>query len=168
MVESKFMRTSVRNNQQKGFTLIELLVVIGILAILLTMTLVAINPARNFSTTNNSKRASDTNQILSAITQYMADSKGVLPAPLAAGETRAISSVVSATTTGAAFCTALVPKYIAALPKDPTSTSKWTDCATHAIGYSIVVSTPLPGDTARITVFAPSTELAVPTIQVTR
>jgi prepilin-type N-terminal cleavage/methylation domain-containing protein len=33
---------------QKGFTLIELLVVIGIVGILLSITLVAINPARQF------------------------------------------------------------------------------------------------------------------------
>ncbi len=41
--------------QQKGFTLIELLVVIGILTVLLSIVLVAINPARQFSQANNTK-----------------------------------------------------------------------------------------------------------------
>src|SRR3989338_4988198 len=63
-----------------GFTLIELLVVIGILAILLAITLIAINPARQFSQSNNTKRSSDVDAVLNAINQYMADNKGSLPA----------------------------------------------------------------------------------------
>ena len=46
---------------KKGFTLIELLVVIGILAVLLTIVLIAINPGRQFAQANNTKRRSDVN-----------------------------------------------------------------------------------------------------------
>ena len=49
--------------RQTGFTLIELLVVIGILAVLLAIVLIAINPARQFAQ-NNTQRASDVNAIL--------------------------------------------------------------------------------------------------------
>ena len=56
---------------QKGFTLIELLVVIGILAILLAITLIAINPARQFGQANDTKRRSDATQILNAVGQYL-------------------------------------------------------------------------------------------------
>ncbi|MDQ5951176.1 MAG: hypothetical protein QG639_453, partial [Patescibacteria group bacterium] len=47
----KVLPTSLRSKH--GFTLIELLVVIGILAVLLAITLVAINPARQFAQANN-------------------------------------------------------------------------------------------------------------------
>src|SRR6266699_4455993 len=65
---------------QKGFTLIELLVVIGILAILLAIVLIAINPARQFAQANDTKRRSDVNAILNAIDQYAADHSGNLQA----------------------------------------------------------------------------------------
>jgi prepilin-type N-terminal cleavage/methylation domain-containing protein len=52
---------------RKGFTLIELVVVIGILAVLLTIVLVAINPARQFKQANDTKRRSDVNAILNAV-----------------------------------------------------------------------------------------------------
>ena len=71
------MQKAVR---RAGFTLIELLVVIGILTILLALVLVAINPARQFSITNNAKRRADVNTILNAVSQYQVDNKGALPA----------------------------------------------------------------------------------------
>jgi len=97
---------------QKGFTLIELLVVIGILAVLLAITLIAINPARQFSQANNTKRRSDVSAILNAVDQYMADNKGVLPTGITTAEQTIANS-------GANICTALVPQYLAALPVDP-------------------------------------------------
>ena len=50
--------------RSRGFTLVELLVVIGIVGILLAITLVAINPARQFKQANNAKRTADVNAIL--------------------------------------------------------------------------------------------------------
>ena len=41
------MSVNTKNNE-KGFTLIEVLVVIGILAVLLAIVIIAINPAKNF------------------------------------------------------------------------------------------------------------------------
>src|SRR6266851_7010614 len=64
---------------QKGFTLIELLVVIGILAILLAIVLIAINPAKQFGQANDTKRSSDVNAILNSVNQFMADNKGTVP-----------------------------------------------------------------------------------------
>ena len=98
--------------ERRGFTLIELLVVIGILAVLLAITLIAINPARQFSQANNTKRSSDVNALLNAIDQYAADNKGALP-------TGIDTTVKTISNTGADICDALVTKYLAALPVDP-------------------------------------------------
>jgi type IV pilus assembly protein PilA len=146
---------------QKGFTLIELLVVIGILAVLLAITLIAINPAKQFAQANNTKRRSDVNAILNAINQYMADNKGVLP-------TGITTTNQQISNTGANICTALVPVYIAALPVDPQTNGgtpiSQTGCAgTYATNYQVVQS----ATSARITVTAPAVELG-DTITVTR
>src|SRR3954469_20686966 len=71
------------SSAQKGFTLIELLVVIGILAILLAITLIAINPARQFGQANDTNRRSAVTQILKAIGQYSASNSGNLPTEVA-------------------------------------------------------------------------------------
>ncbi len=155
--------TTARNNNltklQKGFTLIELLVVIGILAVLLAITLIAINPANQFAKANNTKRRSDVNAILNAVNQYMADNKGVLPTGI--GTT---ASTIS--NAGADLCTVLVPSYIAALPVDPQTGggTEVTDCGSaYDTNYEIVQSTA----DSRITVSAPGAELSE-SIAVTR
>src|SRR5215469_7848926 len=101
----------------KGFTLIELLVVIGILAILLAITLIAINPARQFGQANDTKRRSDTNAILNAVGQYAASNSGNLPGEVATAST---SAITINSTNFPNMCSALVPTYIPALPADPS------------------------------------------------
>src|SRR5947209_4187972 len=90
-------RLTKQNKNQKGFTLIELLVVIGILAVLLAITLIAINPAKQFSQSNDTKRRSDVNAILNAVDQYAADNKGALPANIGAGCTTAAPCLIEHT-----------------------------------------------------------------------
>ena len=145
---------------QKGFTLIELLVVIGILAVLLAITLIAINPARQFAQANNTKRRSDVNAILNAVNQYMADNVGAVPT----GVTAVVQNVSDA---GADICAALVPQYIAALPVDPSVNDgvSVTDCTTvgYDSGYTIAQS----ATNSRITVTAPGVEIG-DNISVTR
>lgn len=143
----------------RGFTLIELLVVIGILAVLLAITLIAINPARQFSQANNTKRSSDVNAILNAVGQYAADNKGALPAGITT-----TSQTIS--NTGANICAGLVTQYMAALPVDPLTNSgtSITDCAVaYTTNYTVVRS----ATDNRITVTAPAAELSQ-TISVTR
>jgi type IV pilus assembly protein PilA len=149
---------------QKGFTLIELLVVIGILAVLLAITLIAINPARQFAQANNTKRRSDVNAILNAVDQFAADNKGILPAGIT---TSALTLKKPVGTDGVDICEALVPTYIAALPSDPQVSDgvAVSNCAVAAYdtGYTIVQS----ADNNRVTVTATTVELEDP-VSVTR
>lgn len=156
--------------ERRGFTLIELLVVIGILAVLLAITLIAINPARQFSQANDTKRASDVNAILNAIDQYAADNKGALP-----GTIPTTAAVIGSDVVGGQvdLCNALVTKYLAALPVDPL-TNNGTPVSqdpltgqcptTYNTNYTVVKS----AADNRITISAPATEIAAQDISVTR
>ena len=139
------------SKSKKGFTLIELLVVIGILAILLAITLIAINPARQFGQANNTRRRSDILQILNAIHQYVAENKGQLPPALKA---LAVDTSTAVSSTGLNICTDLMPNYIPALPTEPSlATAAVTDCTTYTTGYMVTKDAQ-----NRITVSSPVTD----------
>lgn len=148
---------------RSGFTLIELLVVIGILAVLLTITLIAINPARQFSQSNNTKRSSDVNAILNAIDQFAADNRGTLPG---GGTIDSTVKTIGDAAGEADICADLVTDYLAALPVDPLTNNgvAVTDCAAaYATNYTVTRS----ATNNRITVTAPAAELSA-VISVTR
>ncbi|MBI4079238.1 MAG: type II secretion system protein [Candidatus Levybacteria bacterium] len=145
-----------------GFTLIELLVVIGILAVLFAIVLVAINPARQFSQANDTKRSSDVNALLNAIHQYAADNRGNL-APLGITAT---ATEIGDTVGMIDICDELVPTYIAGLPRDPLllNGDAVTDCSqAYETDYTVMNS----ATDNRITVEAPGAEIAG-SISVTR
>lgn len=146
---------------QKGFTLIELLVVIGILAILFSIVLIAINPSRQFNQANDTKRRSDTLQILNAIHQYAAENSGNVPTGMPAGGAAAVN--ISDTVGQADICTAIMPTYISALPQDPETNNgaPITACTAYDTGYQVAVDA-----AGRVTVSAPNAALG--TISITR
>lgn len=136
----------------RGFTLIELLVVIAILSILLVIVLVAINPARQTRAARNTQRRADVLTVLNAVNQYFVDN-GAFPSGSPAPGDPAIPISTALGGTGAAFCNDLVAAYVAGLPADP-STGSFTDCTTHATGYTISIS----AANDRVTVNAPGAE----------
>lgn len=142
-----------------GFTLIELLVVIGILSILLAITLVAINPSRQFAQSNNTQRRSDVNAILNAIHQYGADNNGDLTG-LGLGGTTPTTNIGSGVGE-IDVCNSLVPTYLAEMPVDP-QTGSYTSCATYDTQYEVSAAS-----ANRVTVTSPDAELSE-TIEVTR
>jgi type II secretory pathway pseudopilin PulG len=130
----------------------------------LAITLIAINPARQFSQANDTKRASDVNAILNAIDQYAADNKGALP-----GTIPTTAAVIGSAVGQVDLCSALVTQYLAALPVDPltnngTPVSNCAQVGGYDTEYTVVKST---ADN-RITVAAPKTEIAAQPITVTR
>ncbi|MDE2025404.1 MAG: type II secretion system protein [Patescibacteria group bacterium] len=158
-----------QSKQQKGFTLIELLVVIGILAILLAIVLIAINPAKQFGQANDTKRHSDVNAILNAIGAYEADHNGALPAAIPLGVDATAAKPIDNTAGDANICADLVPTYISLLPQDPSLASDaGVDQAgcTAAGGYSTDYTVWANSTTKVVTVNAPSAQ--TPPITVTR
>ena len=133
---------NMTKRKQAGFTLIELLVVIGILAVLLAIVLVAINPDRQFKQANDTQRSSNVNAILNAVTQYGADHRGDLSGLAVAPATTLPATATPLDSAFSALCTALTPTYIAALPVDPTTGTAVVDCATPGwdTGYTIMQS----------------------------
>ncbi|KKR78335.1 MAG: hypothetical protein UU23_C0001G0099 [Candidatus Curtissbacteria bacterium GW2011_GWA1_40_9] len=151
---------------RKGFTLIEILVVIGILSILLSIVLIAINPARQFAQANNAQRRSDVNAILNSIHQFAADNNGTPPSGI-------IDSPLIVASSGAGtvnLCTDLVPTYIADMPIDPTEgieSPADSICNDPSATYNTAYTVEKSLNNNRITVSALQAEL-LETITVTR
>jgi len=146
---SILMNYSLSQKKNKGFTLIEILVVIGVLSVLFSIILFLINPAGQFSRANNAKRRSDIMAILNAIGAYNADNKGVLPNSI----TTTVATITDAVN-GADICALLVPKFIPALPTDPSlKTNDITTCTNYNTGYTVVKDA-----NNRVTLAAPNQE----------
>lgn len=151
----------------KGFTLVELLVVIGIIVILMTAALVAINPFKQFAMANNANRWSGVTTIMNAISQRMVDKKGILgydSDPATEPDTDCPGTgddvpVTTATNMGSGsgdydICAALVTdNYVAVMPYDPQNGS-YTSCGTYDTDYTIQCN----ATSSRITICAPDTQ----------
>lgn len=101
-----------------GFTLIELLLVIGIIAILSSIVIAALSPARQLGSSRDAKRQADVNTIIDAVYQYSIDHQGLLPNSIPTGTLQEICR------TGAVDCDGvnldvLSNTYLVSIPIDP-------------------------------------------------
>lgn len=139
-------------NKRKGFTLIEILVVIGIIGVLATVVLVAVNPSRQFKQARDSQRVANVNTILNAIGQNIADHEGNF---FCDGAIRplAVSAYFIRSGDGSFdIANCLVPDYLPKLPYDPKlETAHYTNEDDYDTGYMLRV-----GEDGRLTVVARS------------
>ena len=114
-----------KKNHNQGFTLIEVLLVIGIISILASIVIVAINPTRQLAQARNTQRWGNVNAILNGVHQYAIDNKGVMPISITADTAEICATgVASSTCASNALINLSVltnnETYITAIPKDPS------------------------------------------------
>ncbi len=152
--------------KRSGFTLIELLLVIGIIAILASIVIVAINPTKQLADARDAQRRSDVNTILNAVYQYAIDNNGNLPT--------CITTTGKGVCTGGSDCAAYNPgtsggpaagcnldvltgSYLVNIPTDPSG-APGGDSVEYA-GYDIIKD-----PNGRVTVSSPEAENAEITV----
>ena len=127
---------------KQGFTLIELLVVVAIIGLLSSVVLASLSTARMKA--RDTKRMQDLKQIQTALELYRNDHNGEYPKIDVSNSApqQYACSLSSNTNWNNMLTTALVPKYISALPKDPINNNS---CPTVTDGYSYFYRTGLQG-----------------------
>jgi type IV pilus assembly protein PilA len=139
----------------KGFTLIELLLVIGIIAILASIVIVAINPTKQMGNARDAQRRSDVNTILNAVYQYSIDNNGRLPATISTSVQQICKPHQDCSGTDLSVLTG---SYLVNIPNDPSRAT--------AEGTYYFISQ--DANSHRITVTASGAEQAGGPISVTR
>ena len=104
---------------KKAFTLIELLIVIGIIAILASAVIVAINPGQQFAAARDATRENHINSINNAILSYQIDHTGSFGNLELSHEAKEICAINAEDCEGLADISDIHPNYISSLPKDP-------------------------------------------------
>jgi prepilin-type N-terminal cleavage/methylation domain-containing protein len=133
---------------RRGFTLIELLLVIGIIAILASIVIVAINPTRQLGQARDAQRRADVNTILNAVYQYAIDNNGTLPAGIPTTTAKTICKSTAVSCNNGVNLNTLTGSYLVKIPFDPKSST--------ATGTNYLI---VQDSNGRITVSAPGAEI---------
>jgi len=122
----------------KAFTLIEILLVVALISIFAAITIVALNPAKNFANTRNAQRSSDVREILSAVTQYTSEQDHSIDDFKTIIDCKSGAAIIG-TTVGKEYVdlsVILVDEYIIEIPMDPSvgtvANTGYTICTTSS------------------------------------
>lgn len=138
---------------KRGFTLIELLLVIGIIAILSSIVIVAINPTKQLGDARNAQRRADVNTILNAVYQFSIDNDGILPPTITTTSTEICRSGISVNCSGLINLNILTGAYVVNVPADPqVATSVSTKYTIVKLGNRVTVAAPFAEQGAVISV----------------
>lgn len=105
----------------QGFMFIELLIVMGVFGIIATIAIVAINPAKHFCQTNNTKRHFAAREYTNAVNQYEIKTKqriGGSNVPVGEVNAQPICAAGVTTDITCINADALVPDFLIQLPHD--------------------------------------------------
>lgn len=120
----------------RAFTLIETLLVVSLLVLLVSISIIAINPKKQLSDSRDAEREVDVVMLVQTLYQYASDHDGAFPN----GITTELREVCR---TGASDCAGLHDlstltendRYVVALPLDPQCDALSGVCAANGTGY---------------------------------
>lgn len=126
-----------------GFTLVELLLTIAILSILASITIIAINPAKQLRDARDADRLSDVYTLLNAIHQYAADNDGAFPSTITSSTTEICRLDDFESCTNLINLSVLTDDeaYLVSLPLDPLCDVEDGYCDQDGIGYRVNITT---------------------------
>jgi prepilin-type N-terminal cleavage/methylation domain-containing protein len=131
-----------QKNNSGGFTLIELLLAMGIIAVLATVTITAINPTKQLIASRDAERQHTTGQIQKALDQYFIDN-GEYPVSIPNGESSA-KQICDPVASPDGICldlSLLVPDYMATIKRDPAETiANYSGYTAYLSGDKVTVS----------------------------
>lgn len=119
--------------------MIEILLAIGILAILATATIIAINPARQFAEARNTQRWNDVHAIVNAVYQYAVGHKGAFPPEIPTGDNMSYVCLTGVNDCGGISLESITnnSKYLTAVPVDPSCPDS---CSVGTNGYTMAIN----------------------------
>lgn len=151
------------SSSKRGFTLVEMLVVIGLIALLSTVVLVAVNPSRQFKMARDTQRTAHISAILNALSQNMAENKGQLVCEGIVKDIPSSTTEMRDNEPLGDFAPCIVPAYLASMPFDPSESTAFYDSPDdYDTGYTI-----RQDSSGHITLTAPS-EISTSSLTVTR
>jgi prepilin-type N-terminal cleavage/methylation domain-containing protein len=151
---------------ERGFTILELVLSIAILAVLLAVVVILIDPPKQFAKAHNGARETHLGTIAGAIFENISDNKGSFgctagPLPTS---TMFMATPTATSTDRYDIAPCLVPAYLSNLPYDPTAAgAHYASTTDYDSGYTIVRNE----DTGQVTLDAPGAALGA-VISITR